>query len=191
MSTSWPRTRRLWPPLVMDDWGAGGAVRYGVEDRVNDYTRRVRGEDDLELVTATYRWWVGDDHRSGWRPPPEPVVRGWQAIYREQWTDQAHTLFAYVEAIAADYPHLCRPAAGIAAGQLVREWTLTPEGVTDRHVAKAEALADYEAGRQAGIADHLRQLPIHRCLVASEAALVTRPAQHTPYGAVQEGHNPK
>ncbi|MHB8290322.1 MAG: hypothetical protein ACYDEY_14045 [Acidimicrobiales bacterium] len=114
----------------------------------NDYTRRVWPEDDLELVTTTYRWWVGDDHRSGWRPPPEPVVRGWRAIYREQWTDQANTLLAYVEAIAADYPRLCRPAAGMAAGQLVREWTLTPEGVTDRHVAKADALADYEARRQ-------------------------------------------
>ena len=150
---------------------AGPAVRYVFEDRANAYTRRVWAEDHLELVTATYRWWVDDDGRSGWPPPPEPVVRGWQAIYRELWTSQARTLLANVNATAVDDPRLCRPAARVAAGELVREWTLTKEGVTDRSVAETEATADYDARRQASVADHLRQLPLPRRLVASEAAL--------------------
>lgn len=156
---------------AMGDRDAGAAVRFVFEDNVNDYSRRAWAEDHLELVTATHRWWVNDDGRSGWPPPPEPVVRGWQALYRELWTDQARTLLANVEAIAAEDPRLSRPAARVAAGELVREWTLTKEGVTDRRVAEAEAAADYESRRQAAVANHVRQLPLHRRLVASEAAL--------------------
>jgi len=141
------------------------------EDWVNAYSRRVWAEDHLELVTATYRWWVDADGRSGWPPTPAPVVHGWQTLYRELWTSQARTLLANVEAIAVDDPRLCRPAACVAAGEPVREWTLTKEGVTDRGVVEAEATADYETRRQAALADHLRQLPLHRRLVASEAAL--------------------
>ena len=156
---------------ALGDQQAGTAVRFLFEDRVNAYSRRVWAEDHLELVTATYRWWVNDNGRSGWPPPPEPVVYGWETIYRKLWTNQARTLLANVEGIAADDPRLCRPAACVAAGELVREWTLTKEGVTDRRVAEAEATADYETRRQAAVADHLRQLPLHRRVVASEAAL--------------------
>jgi hypothetical protein len=146
-------------------------VRYVFADHVNDYSRRAWAEDHLELVTATYRWWVDDDGRSGWPPPPEPVVRGWHVLYRELWTNQVRTLLTNVEAIAADDPRLRRPAGRLAAGELVREWMLTKEGVKDRRVAEAEAAADYEARRQAAVAEHVRQLPLHRRLVASEAAL--------------------
>jgi len=156
---------------ALGDQGAGAAVRYVFQDHVNDYSRRAWAEDHLELVTATYRWWVDDDGRSGWPPPPEPVVHGWQALYRDLWTKQARTLLTSADAIAADDPRRCRPAARLAAGELVREWTLTTEGVTDRRVVEAEAAADYEARRQAALADHLRQLPLRRRLVASEAAL--------------------
>lgn len=156
---------------ALGDQQAGTAVRYVFADRVNDYSRRVWAEDHLQLVSTTYRWWVDDDGRSGWPPPPEPVVRGWQAVYRKLWTSQARTLLATVEAVAVDDPRLSRPAASVAAGELVREWTLTTEGVTDRRVAETEAGADYEARRQAAVADHLRRLPLHRHLVASEAAL--------------------
>jgi hypothetical protein len=156
---------------AMGDRGPGTAVRYVFEDRVNDYSRRAWAEDHLELVTATYRWWADDDGRSGWPPPPEPVVRGWRALYRDLWADHARILLANDEAIAAHDPRLRRPAARVAAGELVREWTLTKEGVTDRRVAEAEAMADYEARRQAAVADQVRQLPLHRRLVASEAAL--------------------
>ena len=141
------------------------------QNHVNDFRRRAWAEDHLELVTATHHWWVEDDGRSGWPPPPEPVVRGWQALYRELWADQARTLLANVEAIAADDPRLCRPAALVAAGELVREWTLATEGVTDRRVFEAQAATDYEARRQVAVADHVRQLPLHRRLVASEATL--------------------
>jgi hypothetical protein len=153
------------------DEGAGAAVRYVFEDNVNDYSRRAWAEDHLELVTATHRWWVDNDGRSGWPPPPEPVLHGWQALYRKLWTDQARTLLANDEAIAADDPRLCRPAACVAAGELVREWMLTKDGAMNRRVAEAEAATDYEARRQAAVADHVRQLPLHRRLVASEAAL--------------------
>lgn len=156
---------------ALGDQQAGAAVRYVFEDWVNAYSRRVWAEDHLELVTATYRWWVDADGRSGWPPTPAPVVHGWQTLYRELWTSQARTLLANVEAIAVDDPRLCRPAACVAAGEPVREWTLTKEGVTDRGVVEAEATADYETRRQAALADHLRQLPLHRRLVASEAAL--------------------
>lgn len=156
---------------ALGDQQAGAALRYVFEEHANAYTRRAWAEDHLDLVTATYRWWVDDDGRSGWPPPPTPVVRGWHGLYGELWTNQARTLLANAEAIAADDPRLCRPAACIAAGELVREWTLTKEGVTDGRVAKAEAAADYEARRQGAVADHVRQLPLHRRLVASEAAL--------------------
>ncbi|MDA8379478.1 MAG: replication-relaxation family protein [Actinomycetota bacterium] len=157
---------------ALGDQGAGAAVRYVFEDRVNEYARRAWAEEHLELVTATDRWWVSGDGRSGWPPPPEPVVLGWQALYRDLWASQARTLLANVEAIAVDDPRLCRPATNVGAGELVREWTLTKEGVTERRVAEAEAAADYEIRREAAIADHLRQLPLHRRVVASEAALV-------------------
>lgn len=155
----------------LGDQGAGAAVRYVFQDHVNDYSRRAWAEDHLELVTATCRWWADDDGRSGWPPPPEQVVRGWRALYRELWTNQVRTLLANGEAIAADDPRLYRPAARLAAGELVREWTLTTKDVTYRRVAEAQAATDYETRRQAAIADHLRQLPLHRRLVASEAAL--------------------
>ncbi len=156
----------------LGDKQAGTAVRYVFEDRVNAYTRRAWAEDHLELVTATYRWWVENEGRSGWAPPPEQVVHGWQTLYRYLWTSRARTLLANFEAIAVDDPRLCRPAANVAAGELVREWTLTKEGVTDRRIAEAVATSDYEARCQAAVADHLRQLPLHRRLVASEAVLV-------------------
>lgn len=156
---------------VLGDQQAGAAVRYVFEDRVNPYARRVWAEDHLELVTATYRWWVDGDGRSGWPPPPEPVVHAWQALYRELWTGQARTLLANVEAIAVDDPRLCRPAARVAVGELVREWILTKDGVTDRRVAEARAAADYDLRRQAAVPEHLRHLPLHRRVVASEAAL--------------------
>lgn len=156
---------------ALGDQQAGAAVRYVFEDRVNAYTRRVWAGDHLELVNAAYRWWVDDDGRSGWPPPPVQVVRGWQALYRELWANQARILLANVDATAADEPRLCRPAARVAAGELVREWTLTKDGVTDRRVVEAEAAADYEARRQVAVADHLRHLPLHRRLVASEPAL--------------------
>jgi hypothetical protein len=156
---------------ALGDQQAEAAARYVFEDQVNAYSRRVWAEEHLELVTATDRWWVADDGRSGWPPPPEPVVHGWQAIYRELWTNQARTLLANVEAIAFDDPRLCRPAAGVAAGELVREWTLAKDGVTDRRVVETEAAADYETRRQAAVADHLRQLPLHRRVVTSVGAL--------------------
>jgi hypothetical protein len=156
---------------ALGDQGARAAVRYVFEDRANDYTRRVWAEDYLDLVTATYHWWVDDDGRSGWPPPPAPVVHGWQALYRELWTNQARTLLANVAAITADDPRLCRPAASVAAGELVREWTLTKGGVTDRCVVEAEAMADYEARRQAAVSEQVRQLPLHRRLVVSQPAL--------------------
>lgn len=158
---------------ALGDQRAGAAASYVFANQVNSYTRRVWAEDHLQLVTATYRWWVEEDGRSGWPPPPEPVVDGWHAIYRELWTSQARTLLANVEGIAVDDPRLGRPAANVAAGALVRDWTLTKEGVTDRRVAETEATADYEARRQVAVADHLHQLPLHRRLVASEAALAT------------------
>ncbi len=156
---------------ALGDEAAGAAIRYVFEDRVNPYTRREWAEDHLELVTATYRWWVEGDGRSGWPPPPEPVAHEWQTLYRELWINEARTLLANSEAIAADDPRLCRPAAQVAAGELVRDWTLTKEGVTDRRVVEAEATTDYEARRHAAVAEHLRELPLHRRVVASEAAL--------------------
>jgi hypothetical protein len=182
----------------LGDQGAGAAVRYVFQDHVNDYSRRAWAEGHLELVTATHRWWVDDDGRSGWPPPPESVVRGWQALYRKLWTNQARTLLTNVEAIAADDPRLCRPAASVASGELVRESMLTKEGVKDRCVAEAEAAADYEARRRAAVAEHVRHLPLHRRLVASESALaadfdirhlvicidcaITRHERDDPYG---------
>lgn len=157
--------------VALGDHQAAAAVRYVFENQVNAYTRRVWAEDHLELVTATHFWWVADDGQSGWPPPSTAVLHGWQALYRDLWANQARTLLANVEAIAADDPRLCRPAASVAAGELVREWALTTEGVTDGRVAKAEAASDYEARRRAAVAYHLRQLPLHRRLVASEAGL--------------------
>jgi hypothetical protein len=156
---------------AMSDRGAGVAVRYVFQDHVNDYSRRAWAEEHLELVTATHHWWVDDAGRTGWPPPPEPVVRGWRALYRHLWADQARTLLANEEAIAAEDPRLCTPAAQVASGELVRDWMLTKEGVTDRRVGETEAAADYESRRQTAVADHVRQLPLHRRLVASEAVL--------------------
>jgi hypothetical protein len=52
----------------------------------------------------------------------------------------------------------------VAAGELVRAWTLTTEGFTNRRVAEAEAAADYDARHQVictdcGIARHERDDP--------------------------------
>lgn len=130
---------------ALGDQRASAAVHYLFEDRVSAYNRRAWAEGHLDLVTATYRWWVDDDGRSGWPPPPTAVVRGWQVLYRDLWTNQAEKLRANADAIAVDDPRLCQPAARVAADELAR--------------------------RQAAVSDHLRQLPLHRRLVASEATL--------------------
>lgn len=103
---------------------------------------------------------MDDGGRSGWPPPPDEVVHGWQALYRDLWTSQACNLLANVEAVAVDDRRLCRPAARVAAGELVREWTLTMKGVTARRVVAAEAAAHYRERRHAAVSEHLRQLPL-------------------------------
>jgi hypothetical protein len=136
-------------------------------------------EAHLELVVVTHRWWVEDDGRSGWPPPPTAVVRAWRACHRGLWGAQAKALLANSEAIAADDPRLRRPAAALATGQLVQaDWSLTLTEVIDRRAVEAEATTDYESRRSESVAGTLRQLPFHRRIVTSEAALVAEYDAH-------------
>ena len=156
---------------AIEDEQAATAVRYVFEDLGGSYHRESWAEDHLDLVTATHRWWVADDGRSGWPRVPAAVVRAWRALYQELWMSQAHILLRNTEALAVDDPRLRRPATSIASGQLVKEWSLTKEHAVDRRTAEAEAATDYEARRSNAVAEALRQLPLHRRLVTSEGAL--------------------
>jgi heme exporter protein D len=156
---------------ALDDDQAAMAVRQVFEHTGIPWQERWAA-GHLELVLATHRWWVEDDGQSGWPPPPTTVVRTWRALHRELWAAQAKALLANTEAIAVDDPRLRRPAAALATGQLVRgEWALTLTEEIDRHAAELEAATAYEARRAESVAGTLRQLPFHRRIVTSEAAL--------------------
>jgi hypothetical protein len=128
-------------------------------------------EAHLDLLTATHRWWVQDDGRSGWPPPPTAVVSGWRGVHRELWRDQAQKLLANAGGIAADDPRLRRPAAELAEGRLVGDWTLAQKEPIDRRRAAREAASDYEARRSAAVEETLRELPLHRRLLRPAATL--------------------
>jgi len=130
-------------------------------------------EAHLDLLTATYRWWVEDDGRSGWPPAPISVVAGWRGVHRELWTAQVMALLADAGGIAADDPRLWRPAAELAEGRLVGDWTLTHDEPLDRRRAERQATADYEARRAAAVEAALRELPFHRRLRTPSAALAS------------------
>ena len=130
-------------------------------------------EAHLDLVTATHRWWVEDDGRSGWPPPPTDVVAGWRRVHRVLWADQAEKLLANADGIACDDPRLWRPAADLADGRLVGDWTLTRDEPVDRRRAEREAAGDYEARRSAAVDEMLRELPLYRRLRTSAATLAS------------------
>ena len=157
---------------AMDDDEAAAAVRF-LFDQVLPYNPSVKEEwaaQHLDLVTTTHAWWVDGDGRSGWPPPPAQVVSGWRALYRSMWAEQATRLLDRAAESAND-PRLRRPAADLAAGTLVRAWRLEREPGPDARSAAAEAALDYEARRDAAVADALRALPLHRRLATSRAAL--------------------
>ena len=86
------------------------------------------------------------------------------------WNEQAARLLDRAAEHAND-PRLRRPAADLAAGTLVRAWRLEREPGPDARSAAAEAALDYEARRDAAVADALRALPLHRRLATSRAVL--------------------
>ena len=157
---------------AMDDEEAAAAVRF-LFDQVLPYNPSVKEEwaaGHLDLVTTTHAWWVEGDGRSGWPPPGAQVVSGWRALYRSMWAKQATRLLDRAAQNAND-PRLLRPAADVAAGTLVRAWRLERESGPDARYAAAEAALDYEARRDAAVADALRALPLHRRIATSRAAL--------------------
>ncbi|MHB1518163.1 MAG: hypothetical protein ACYCVN_11220 [Acidimicrobiales bacterium] len=120
-----------------------------------------------------------DEWRSGWLPPPTALVRAWRACRRELWATQANAPLASAKVIAADDPRLRRAAAALATGQLVQtDWSLNLTEVINRCAAEAEVASDYEGRRPESGAGTLRQLPFHRRIVISEAALIAEYDAH-------------
>ena len=157
---------------AMDDVEAAAAVRF-LFDQVLPYNPSVKEEwaaHHLNLVVTTHAWWVEGDGRSGWPPSPVQVVSGWRALYRSMWAEQATRLLDRAAENTND-PRLRRPAADLADGTVVRAWRLEREPGPDARSAAAEAALDYETHRDAGVADALRALPLHRRLATSRAAL--------------------
>ena len=157
---------------AMDDDEAAAAVRF-LFDQVLPYNPSVKEEwaaQHLNLVTTTHTWWVDGDGRSGWPPPPAPVMSGWRDLYRSLWAEQATRLLDRADEYAND-PRLRRPAADLAAGTLVRAWCLEREAGTDTRPAAAAAALDYETRRDAAVTDAPRALPLHRRLATSRTAL--------------------
>jgi hypothetical protein len=157
---------------LSDDPEAAAGVRF-LFDQVLPYNPSVKEEwaaRHLDLVTTTHAWWVDGDGRSGWPPPGAQVVSGWRALYRSMWAEQA-TRLLHRAAESANDPRLRRPAADLAAGTLVRAWHLEREPGPDARSAAAEAALDYEARRDAAVADALRALPLHRRIATSRTAL--------------------
>lgn len=163
-----------WAPLAeaLGDDQASAAVRF-IFDEVLPFNPSVReewAERHLDLVTATHQWWVDEDGRSGWPPPPTPVVSGWHRLYRKLWIEQAKGLVERTASSVND-PRLRPPAAALAAGELVERWRLGREGSVDGDAASAQAAADYESRREEAVATKLHNLPLHRRLASSRAAL--------------------
>ena len=163
-----------WVPLAeaLADDEASAAVRF-IFDEVLPFNPSVReewAERHLDLVTATHKWWVDEDGCSGWPPPPAPVVTGWHRLYRKLWIEQANRLVDRAASSVND-PRLRRPAAALAAGELVEPWRLGREGSVDGDAASAEAALDHESRREAAVATTLRNLPLHRRLASSRVAL--------------------
>jgi hypothetical protein len=157
---------------AMGDEEAAAAVRF-LFDQVLPYNPAVKEEwaaQHVDLVTTTHTWWVDGDGRSGWPPPPHDVVSGWRALHRNMWAEQATRLLDRAAESAND-PRLRRPAADLAVGTPVRAWRLEREPAPDPRSAAAEAALDYEARRNAAVADALRALPLHRRLATSRTAL--------------------
>jgi len=157
---------------AVDDHEAAAAVRF-LFDQVLPYNPSVKEEwaaQHLDLVTTTHTWWVEGDGRSGWPPPTAQVVSAWRALYRRLWAEQASRLLDRAAESAND-PRLRRPAADLAAGTLVRAWRLERESGPDALSAAEEAALDYEARRDAAVADALRAIPLHRRIATSRAAL--------------------
>ena len=96
---------------AMEDDEAAAAVRF-LFDQVLPYNPSVKEEwaaQHLDLVTATYAWWVDGDGRSGWPPPPAHVVSGWRALYRSMWAQQATRLLDRAAESANDRGYADRP----------------------------------------------------------------------------------
>jgi hypothetical protein len=157
---------------ALDDDEAAAAVRF-LFDEVLPYNPSVKenwAAEHLELVATTHAWWVEGDGRSGWPPAPDRVVSGWRALYRSMWAEQATRLLDRAAETPND-PRLRRPAADLADGVLVQAWRLEREPGPDARTAAAQAAVEYEARRDAAVADAVRALPLHRRLAPSRVAL--------------------
>jgi hypothetical protein len=123
-------------------------------------------ERHLPLVMATHAWWMDQDGRSGWPPPPAAVVTGWRTLYMTLWRDQATELLR-LAAHSVDCPKLRRPAATLATGAFVQSWQLSTAVPMDGPAEAARASADYVDRQDRAVTETLRGLPLHRRIAAS------------------------
>ena len=126
--------------------------------------------EHLELVEATAEWWATAKTEAG-TIPPDALVHAWRRLYRECWLAQADWLLGKNEAVRLADPRLCRPAADVAAGDLVDDRFLRPISPIDGRAALDETMAEHERRRSAAMAASLRALPLHRRVRADRRSL--------------------
>ena len=109
------------------------------------------------------------------------------------WLAQADLLLGPNEAVRLGDPRVRRPAAALAAGELVDDSTLQRGDPIDGRGALEGALAEYERRRTAAVTATLRDLPLHRRVRIDRADLeAAYDAEHLyvcPNCALPAGHD--
>jgi hypothetical protein len=152
---------------ALGDAEAGTAVRHLLGHRSS--SRRDWVDEHPDLADATLAWWQVAEGDGAL--PPVSLVVAWRSLARQCWLAQADRLFAQRQAIALSDPLLRRPAAALAAGDLVADYELERENPVDGREAADEAMAEHGRRRELAVTASLQNLPLHRRLVASRADL--------------------
>ena len=112
----------------------------------------------------------GKDRRTA-RLRRTDLLAAWRSLYRDCWLAQADVLLGPNEAVRLGDPRVRRPAAALAAGELVDDSTLQRDDPIDGRAALEGALAEYERRRTAAVTATIRDLPLHRRVRTDRADL--------------------
>ena len=146
---------------AIGDPEAGAAVGYVLGTTRGVTAREGWAAEHPDLVDATAAWWAAARTTNGSSPPID-LLGAWWSLYRDCWLAQADALLEPNEAVRLGDPRVRRPAAALAAGELVDDFTLQRDEPIDGRAALEGALAEYERRRTAAVTATIRDLPLHR-----------------------------
>ena len=146
---------------AIGDPEAGAAVRYVFGTTRSVTAREGWAADHPDLIDDTAAWWAAARTANGSSPLVD-LLAAWRSLYRDCWLDQADVLLGPNEAVRLGDPRVRRPAAALAAGELVDDSTLQRDDLIDGRAALEGALANYERRRTTAVTATIRDLPLHR-----------------------------